>query len=474
MRISVVIPAYNEQELLPSCLAAVLPQVRALAGECIVVDNTSTDRTADIARQAGCRVIHEPRPGVVFALQRGLHEATGDIVAFTDADTVIGPRWLEVVRTGFSNQQTVAITGPVVFAGFRLLSAWRFFYRSILLGSNMAVRRTDGIAVGGFDARYNLASDIAFGWALRSRGMITYLPAMRVTTSSRRFQAKPFSTGFRYVLNHLWMVSFHRPLFWHFTPIRTSLVELECQNRRRTWFIGTVMFLAIVTYLSTWPGSSVFGQIVTHGPRQGRVVALTFDDGPNGAATRSIVDILTARHIPATFFEVGRSVVSDPDSATYIVRHGLSIGNHSWDHSFRLPYRTPKRIHEELVKTNDAIIAATGQVPSYFRPPHGLRSPQLLYETRQLRLRVIDWSVDPYDYLTGDPKLILHRIITRVRPGAIILMHDGLQDGPRMKPLHDRHGTIAALPLVIDALQQRGYTFVSLDALLSRIPRDDR
>lgn len=465
--VSIVIPAFNEEELLPRCLVALMPQARMIGAEVIVIDNNSTDRTATIARQAGAKVIHESQAGYVYAMQRGLREATGEIVAFTDADSVVAEDWLQTIITTFANEsQTVAITGHVRFEGLRVISSLRWFYRHLILGSNMAVRRRVGLAAGGFNDQYNLASDIAFGWALAKHGTIRYIPQLRISTSGRRFQAQPVKQATRYLLNHLWMMLFHRPLFWHFTSIRHTADELAKQTRRRTWGLGTTMFFLILAYLSAWPTSTALGQISVHARTKAKIIALTFDDGPNGQATRSIVDILVDKKVPATFFEVGRSVAADPNTAKYVSDHGFTIGNHSWDHSFRLPFMSDSRIERELADTSTEIIRVTGQRPTMFRPPHGLRSPQLLYETDRLGLRVIDWSIDPQDYLTGNSDLIWERVTRHAKPGRIILLHDGLQDGPRTVALHDRQATITALPRIIDTLQSDGYSFVSLDELL--------
>ncbi len=464
--ITIVIPALNEAELLPRCLASIMPSARAIGARVLVIDNNSTDATAAIARQAGAEVIPEPQPGVVYALQRGLSAATTEIVAFTDADTVVETGWIAAIQESFRSADVVAVTGPILFERMGFLSLSRWLYRHLLFGCNMAIRRVAGLAAGGFNDQFNLACDVALGWELKRRGRIIYDARVRVTTSSRRFQARPLSTATSYLLNHFWMVMFHRPLFWHFTPIRRSKAELDRQATRRLWLVGSTLFLATLLYLSLWPTSSVFGSIDVRGHTKAKIIALTFDDGPNGAATRSIVDILKAKNVPATFFEVGRSVAADPATTKYVAERGFTIGNHSWDHSFDLPFDSPKNIHQELVKTNDLIKSLTGQQPIYFRPPHGFRSPQLLYEAGQQHLTIVDWSVDPQDYLTGNSQTIINRVTSHVRPGRIILMHDGLQDGPRVAQLKNRRGTITALPIMIDRLRNKGYKFVTLDQLL--------
>lgn len=87
---------------------------------------------------------------------------------------------------------------------------------------------------------------------------------------------------------------------------------------------------------------------------------------------------------------------------------------------------------------------------------------------KSLEYEILNWSVDPQDYMTGNAQALIDRVTRRVRRGSIILMHDGLQDGPRVKQLKNRRGTITALPIMIDRLRNRGYTFVTLDQLFPR------
>ena len=473
-KITVIIPAFNEEELLPRCLAALVPQAAAHNATVLVVDNNSTDRTAEIAKAAGVCVIHEPKQGVVFALQRGFQEATTELVAFSDADTIIGPHWLATIEKTLVTPGTVAVTGPVRFERMRFLSSIRWFYRHQLLGSNMALRRADGVAVGGFNINYNLASDIAFGWALKERGRVAYAKDMSVTTSSRRFQAQPFQQASRFVLNHIWMLLFHEPLFWHFSNIRRSAIELNRQATVRFWLWTIAFVLIVIGYLSWWPSSSALGTITVRGNTKNHEIALTFDDGPNGEATRTIVDTLTQKHVPATFFVIGQNVKADPATTKYIADHGFVIGNHSWDTSYDLAYDTPNAIASFITQTSDAITSATGQTVTYFRPPHGIRSPQLVYEAKKQSLRIVDWTVDGHDAISISSSTIINRVVSHARSGSILMLRDGTPGATTTADVKSRQATIQALPTIIDQLRQRGYTFVPLSVLLQKTAPIDK
>jgi peptidoglycan/xylan/chitin deacetylase (PgdA/CDA1 family) len=308
---------------------------------------------------------------------------------------------------------------------------------------------------------------------LRAHGKILYDRTLPVTTSSRRYQAQPVRQVLRYTANYIWLMLFRRPLVWNFSAVRESEERLRVRGRWRNVQAGTLATTLLAAYLFLWPRSSDFGRVMSVVNTREKVVALTFDDGPNGAATRAIVDILQREHVPATFFEVGRSVAADPATARYVVDHGFTIGNHSWDHSYFLPLELRGPMNREISRTSDAIVAATGEKPVYFRPPHGMRSPLLLRSVGAAGMRTVDWSVDPEDYVWGNPARITSRVRRHVRPGSIVLLHDGLQDGPRARALSSRSATIAALPGIIHDLRSEGYTFVSLQTLAGE-PRAHR
>lgn len=194
-------------------------------------------------------------------------------------------------------------------------------------------------------------------------------------------------------------------------------------------------------------------------------IALTFDDGPNGPATRSIVDLLVRYHAPATFFAVGRSIDRDPETLQYVHRHGFPIENHSWYHSFFFPFRSTSAIVQEIQRTNERIMTITGRPPTWLRPPHGWRSPMLTTATHHLGMRLINWNVDSFDYLTGTTSFIAGRVLNHFRSTSVVLLHDGLQDGPLARRLQNRQGTIGALEIILAEGRRRGWEFIRLDAL---------
>jgi peptidoglycan-N-acetylglucosamine deacetylase len=466
-KVSVVIPALNEADLLPRCLLALMPSAREHGSEVIVVDNGSTDETAAIARRMGATVVSEPRRGYVFALNCGVRASRHPIVAITDADTMVGQEWLSSIVRTFHNGDVVASIGPVAFDGLPFFSLFRWVMRRELWGANMAFRRSAYDLVGGFDERVNLFVDIVFGRTLARHGEIAFARRQAVRTSGRRYQRRPVQQGWRILKNFIALTFLKRPSSWDFENIREPEECLRAIGKRRQAWIMAIMTTLVCLYVLLWPKATLFGQIIVRPHVKAKVVALTFDDGPNGAATRRIVDILKSKNVPATFFEVGRNVQRDPTTAAYVAANGFLIGNHSWDHSYAIPFKRPSKIRNELEATTHAIEGTTGAQPSLFRPPHGWKSPQLLMVTREEHMRIVNWSLDPRDYWTDDPRAIVRRVVRHSKPGSIILLHDGLQDGPRADKLRDRQATIEALPQIIDELRADGYRFVTIDQLLA-------
>ena len=187
-------------------------------------------------------------------------------------------------------------------------------------------------------------------------------------------------------------------------------------------------------------------------------VALTFDDGPWPVQTRQVLRILRHYHAKATFFMVGSLVERYPAIARDVVRAGMPIGDHSWSHPLDPPFAdlAPNRLAAEVLDTA-AELRRVGVQPYLFRPPGGSYDDDVLREVRQAGMRTVTWDVDPSDYLATTRRRELATYVLRhVRPGSIVLMHDGGGD---------QSATIGALPLIIRGIRRMGLTLVP-------IPRD--
>ena len=190
-----------------------------------------------------------------------------------------------------------------------------------------------------------------------------------------------------------------------------------------------------------------------------RIVALTFDDGPNPEATPRILDALAASGTVATFFLLGRHVERWPALAGRVAAEGHVIGNHGWFHR-KLHTQSPASVRRDLELGTAAIIGATGVRPEVFRAPHGFRAPWVSHIARTLGQRTVGWSLGVWDSARPGVDAIVERTVGGARPGSILLLHDG--DG--YDPSGDRSQTAAAVPRIISELKARDYQFVGVPA----------
>lgn len=188
----------------------------------------------------------------------------------------------------------------------------------------------------------------------------------------------------------------------------------------------------------------------------GRVVALTFDDGPNPDATPRILDALAARNVHATFFVLGRHAERWPELVRRLAEEGHTIGNHGWYHR-KLHFRSPAYVRRDLELGAQAIEAASGVQPRLFRAPHGFRSPWVTPIAASLGQRTVGWSLGVWDSDRPGADVIAKRTIDGARPGSILLLHDG--DG--YDPDGDRVQTAEAVPVIVDSLLAKGFSFVT-------------
>jgi peptidoglycan-N-acetylglucosamine deacetylase len=180
-----------------------------------------------------------------------------------------------------------------------------------------------------------------------------------------------------------------------------------------------------------------------------KLVALTFDDGPS-RYTAQVLAVLEAKKAPATFFFLGQQVGAYPGIVSRLRATGFEVENHTWDHR-TLTRLSTAAIRREITRTSQLL----GGV-KYLRPPGGSYNARVLGIVHSLGLKLVLWSVDTLDWKYHSVSSILRYLRAEVRPGAIVLMHDG--GGNRSQ-------TVAALPKVIDWLRSHGYTLVRVDQL---------
>ncbi|MEV0001180.1 polysaccharide deacetylase family protein [Micromonospora sp. NPDC050980] len=187
-------------------------------------------------------------------------------------------------------------------------------------------------------------------------------------------------------------------------------------------------------------------------------VALTFDDGPDPRWTPQVLALLSQYGVKATFCVVGENVASHPDLVRSIVAEGHTLCNHSWRHDVNLGKRSPDAIRADLLRTNDAILAAAPDAHiAYYRQPGGVWTAPVVSVCAGLGLTPLHWSVDPSDWKAPGATTIETSVRTQTGPGAIVLMHDAGGD---------RSGTVAALQRLLPELLAR----FELEPLPVRVP----
>lgn len=196
-----------------------------------------------------------------------------------------------------------------------------------------------------------------------------------------------------------------------------------------------------------------------HGNTNLREIALTFDDGP-APDTQDFLDILRKHHVLATFFMLGLEVQNFPALAREVAAEGHAIGDHSWDHP-DLTFLSARQVTQQLANTRNIIRQVTGVTPTLFRPPYEAYTRQVLNIAFSLKLSTILWNSDPRDWARPGVNAIINYVLNNAQNGSIILMHDGGGD---------RSQTIAALPIIIERLQARGFTFVTIPQMLQHLP----
>ena len=486
-RVSVIVPAYNEEELLADGLDSLLAQDYAGELEIVVVDNASTDTTGEIARAKGVRVVEEPRRGYGRALRRGFAAGTGEILACTDADTVVPRDWVRrIVETYAADDSVVCAGGDVEFIDPNL-RGW-LFTRGLLplliwgdrvggaaphlWGASFSVRQDVFVAAGGFHPDFDLQVDTELSERLRQYGRVVLVRGEKVRTSCRRWNHSLVWSGFLFGSNFLWLRLFHRPL-WHFFPnVRETAwgagPHASFWRRRYAPALAALglFLIGLVGYDAFAPWSNAFGKTYWFGPEKDKVVALTFDDGPEEPYTSEVLGILRREHVRATFFVIGTNVRRFPDATARIVEDGNAIGNHSDTHPMAMALAPEPVIRSEVDRAERVIHAVSGVYPSLFRPPQGIRSPWLMHVTEQDSLATVTWDDAARDWERRSAEDLVTRAVNETTPGAIILLHDGLN----LDHHADRTATVEALPRIIEKLRAEGYRFVTVPELLHLPP----
>jgi peptidoglycan/xylan/chitin deacetylase (PgdA/CDA1 family) len=194
-------------------------------------------------------------------------------------------------------------------------------------------------------------------------------------------------------------------------------------------------------------------------PMRPRLAVLTFDDGPFPVTTPVLVAALHELHVPAEFFLIGNDATRQPAISEAIAAAGISIGNHSLSHP-EMTALSAQAQADEIARGAAAIRSATGTSPAYFRPPHGNYDADTIRAVRAAGETLTLWDIDPGDWRTMTPDQIVGNVTEHAKAPALILLHNG------------KEATIEALPRIVKAFRDAGFTFVTLAELRRRVPLD--
>jgi peptidoglycan/xylan/chitin deacetylase (PgdA/CDA1 family) len=236
------------------------------------------------------------------------------------------------------------------------------------------------------------------------------------------------------------------------------LIALSSTGATR-WLLLSLLFTLAGLCIGlgvSFPRWQMFGRSLWRIRTDRRVVALTFDDGPDPEATPQLLALLAERGIRATFFCIGSRVAQYSDLGRRLVAEGHEVENHSQGHSYWTNLFSPRRLRADLIEAQREIQSVTGRVPLYFRPPMCLTNPRVFRVVGELGLRVTTYTARGLDRRPDPPGRIAARLLRDLQPGAILLLHDGGVPAERL---------VAVVKLLLDRLQADGYQCVRLDEL---------
>lgn len=225
--------------------------------------------------------------------------------------------------------------------------------------------------------------------------------------------------------------------------------------RRRTRLItlcATLLILARTTVPSTSAQVQVYRSVKTNTKR----IAITFDDGPHPYLTESILKTLDKYDVKATFFMVGVNVVNYPDAARAVIAAGHEVGNHTFSHE-HMTRLSEAQVQRELGLCEDALEELCEYRPHLFRPPEGAVNTYIEHCTERNDYTMILWSLDTRDWENKNAELIVDRVLSSIRAGDIILMHDYIGRASK---------TPEALEILLPKLLEAGYEPVTVSQLL--------
>ena len=188
-------------------------------------------------------------------------------------------------------------------------------------------------------------------------------------------------------------------------------------------------------------------------------MALSFDDGPAGS-TSQVLDILKENKVEAAFFCIGKKIPGNEALIKRMAAEGHIIGNHSFSHHPLFDFFSSGRMLKDMTEMNQKVKDITGLSPRFFRPPYGVTNPNLKKAVMLGGFISIGWSIRSYDTVIKNQPRLLNKILSALKPGAILLLHDTSET------------TVAILPELLKGIQQKGFQILRLDKMANLNPYD--
>jgi peptidoglycan-N-acetylglucosamine deacetylase len=516
--VSVIIPTRGNAALVVDTVASILAGSR-LPEELIVVDQTNPpdERVLRLADDHSVvRIVESSTSGAGRARNEGIRASRGEILVVTDDDVLVEERWLELmVQALVDRGDRAVVTGrvlsgpPEVGGGIALSLATSersevfegSLRRDPLNGNSWAAHRAAFGEVGLFDerfgpgARYASADDNDLGYRLLKSGYaIHYIPEAVLYHRARRtgrelarvnwwygrgqgaFIAKHALAGDRWMRSRLfsttgWWVNrlWTRPLRRRRPKGHGDLTYLAgFYSAFGEWWIREHLLRRTRPLIErlTRAARPVEQRPVSRGPNRPErpLIALTFDDGPS-EWTPAILDLLQPVGARATFFVLGVAIDGREDILRRAVAEGHELGNHTFSH-FNPETLQDDALRDELVRTAERIRDVTGIAAVSVRPPYCADPWRVARVSAAAGCgRTILRSVDPADWQETDAALVARHVIDQAEPGAIVCLHDGIPGANR--GASTRQHTVDALALILRALADRGFEFVTVSELLA-------
>lgn len=245
------------------------------------------------------------------------------------------------------------------------------------------------------------------------------------------------------------LVSLLAALLLSFVDVRLSVIPLG----------GFLLSCVVCPF---FPGSSFFLPVISRGVSGQKAVALTFDDGPDPLSTPELLRLLSKHGAKATFFVIGKRASVHPELMKEILRQGHDVGNHTYSHDCLFALRSTKRLFTEIESTQNILLGDFGIRCLAFRPPVGITSPRLKV-LRQRDEVVIGFSCRAFDGGNRWISKLSTRILKRVRPDDIVLLHDVRPKDGRLLPLW-----LKEVDSLLSGLKAEGFTVLPLSEIIGR------